>query len=94
MRSRSRSICRTANSEDRKIGFATILLSNLQPAYLIALDVGLGVNAALPVSEVECAVHLDDGPRLGAVVAQVALERAVLRVHLQKKRSLACNIER
>ena len=40
------------------------------------------MDAALPVPEVEGAVHLDDGPRLGSVLAQVALERGVLRVNL------------
>ena len=51
--------------------------------YLIALNVRLCVDAALPVPEVERAVHLDDGLRLGAVVAQVALERGGIRVHLR-----------
>ena len=41
------------------------------------------MDAALPVPEVERAVHLDDGLRLGAVVAQVALERGGIRVHLR-----------
>ena len=58
-------------------------------AHLIALDVRLGVDAALPVPEVERAVHLDDRLRLGAVVAQVALERGVLRVDLSK--IFSCN---
>ena len=53
--------------------------------HLVALNVRLGVDASLPVPEVERAVHLDDGLRLGAVVAQVALERGVLRVHLKKQ---------
>ena len=53
--------------------------------YLVALNVRLGVDASLPVPEVERAVHLDDGLRLGAVVAQVALERGVLRVYLKEK---------
>ena len=56
-------------------------------AHLIALDVRLGVDAALPVPEVERAVHLDDRLRLGAVVAQVALERGGIRVHLRNQNS-------
>ena len=43
------------------------------------------MDASLPVPEVERAVHLDDGLRLGAVVAQVALERIGLCVHLKGK---------